>query len=114
MKSLGFSTGRPNPPGPWPPGLPQAGPLPRALRALSVFTHASSSSESCRGRDFTVYFAGFQQLPVFAYARDASFVEHQDCVGVHDRGHALGDDEHRGLGGVFCQRGAQLGVRFKV
>ena len=49
-----------------------------------------------------------------ADADDAPAVHHDDAVGVHDRAHALGDDDHGRLGGLALERGAQPRVGLEV
>ena len=41
---------------------------------------------------------------------DATFVDDEDLIGVANGRDTLGDDEHRGLGGVPAQRPAQFRV----
>ena len=51
---------------------------------------------------------------MLAQAHDAAVAEDDDLVGVADRAHALGDDEHGGVGKLALERVAQRGVGLVV
>ena len=51
---------------------------------------------------------------VRAHPHDRAGLQDHDLVGVHDRAHALGDDEHGRVAGLVAQRRAEPGVGREV
>ena len=64
------------------------------LRCVGV-AHAASSAVSWDCDDLLVGRAGLEQLVVRAAADDHAVLEHEDLVGVEDRGDPLRDDHDR-------------------
>ena len=98
--------GRP-PPGPGaagggaPPGwpAPERGPLMRPPPIGELREH-----------DLAIGVVRIEQLAMRADADDPTAIEDDDPIGAHDRGDALGDDDHRGVTQLLGERGAESGI----
>ena len=90
--------------------------LQRAGRARSIVAHADllRLRDELGFDDLLVGRTALEQLGVGAEPDLAALFEDEDLVGLHDRRHALGDDDVDGVGDDGRQRGTEPGVGREV